>query len=623
MSRLKVRTAVAACASMVLLLSACNGDNDKPETDNGPAGTYELKSAEFQADPPVQVPPGTKYVVTVNLQSNVKWSDGTPLMAEDFLGQFNILWAQQSSLWESLIDVKALTSTSLEFDVSDLSEDVLRQILRSNQTAASSQYGDIYKRLEDLRTSGAEPDSPEVAAVLEDLDALKPDEPVTYGPFNIDPDSVTAQSFKMVKNPGGLSAAKIGFKEVDVAWGSTQESVPLLLQNELDYTTDALTPSDVKAVSANPNIELIRTPLSTGAGLWFNETIKPFDDKRFRQAVALIIDRDRNAQIALGDAAKPVKFMAGFSDNYAPEWLSSDVQSKLNTYANDPGKAAELLEEVGLTKDGDAWNYNGAPLSFEITAPTDFPDFLASAKDVSEQLNDFGFDTQVRGIPAANRPDTIEQGRYQAMLDFSMVSAPEHPATSLDWNMAEGFLGTNDPESSGAKGLAWPWDQTAPDGSHVYIPDLLAQATAGMDTAPQKTAVETLAQIFNDQLPVVPIFERYTTDPIAHGPRVTGWLPADHPVYQNNQANDPYVAMQFLAGVLKPADGGDGTFKTNAPYSQPPEYSWNYYAANSMFNSLTTPAYHVTLPPLFFHSSAIDSYVAGVGESYAIAKVGG
>ena len=624
MSRFKARTAAAASAALLLLLAACDGDNDeKPDPDSGPSGTYDLVSAELPgAQAPAGVPAGTNYVVTVNLQPNVKWSDGTPLTAQDFLGAFNLLWAQQSDLWNSLVDVKAVSDTTLEFDASDLSQNVLHQLLRSNQTGASSVYGDIYKRIADLRASGAKPDSADVAAALEDLDALKPDEPVTYGPFNIDPGSVTAQSLKMVKNPGGLNAEKIGFEEVDVAWGSTQESVPLILQNELDYTTDALTPSDVKAVSANSNIELIRTPLSTGAGLWFNETIKPFDDSRFRQAVAYIIDRDRDATVALGDAAKPVKLMAGFSDSYAPDWLSEDVQSKLNPYSHDLDKASELLEEVGLAKDGDEWSYDGQPLSFEITAPTDFTDLLASAKDVSEQLNEFGFDTQVRGIPAASRPDTITQGRYQAMLDFSMVSAPEHPATSLDWNMAEGFFGTNDPESSGAKGLAWPWDQTAPDGSQVYIPDLLAQATAGMDTAPQKTAVETLAQIFNDQLPVIPIFERYTTDPIAHGPRVTGWLPADHPIYQNNQGNDPYIAMQLLEGVLKPADGSDGTFKTDAPYSQPPDFSWNYFAANGMWNSLTTPAYHVTLPPLFFHARALDSYVAGVGESYAIAKVG-
>jgi peptide/nickel transport system substrate-binding protein len=142
-----------------------------------------------------------------------------------------------------------------------------------------------------------------------------------------------------------------------------------------------------------------------------------------------------------------------------------------------------------------------------------------------------------------------------------------------------------------------------------------------MDPAPQKKAVQTLAQIFNDQLPVVPIFERYTTDPIAHGPRVTGWLPKDHPVYKNNQGSDPYVSIQFLEGVLKPVEGGDGTFRTSAPYAQPPNFSWNYYGANSMFSTMTSPSYDIAFPPLFWYSQAERAYVPSVGASYSIAEV--
>src|SRR5690606_20881141 len=127
------------------------------------------------------------------------------------------------------------------------------------------------------------------------------------------------------------------------------------------------------ALEANPNIEFIRTPLSTGTGVWFNESIEPFDDKRFRQAIALIIDRERNATVSLGDAAKPIEYMVGFSDNYVDEWLSDDVVSSLNRYERDLDAAAELLEAVGLSKVGDTWTFQGEPFGFEITAPSDFP----------------------------------------------------------------------------------------------------------------------------------------------------------------------------------------------------------------------------------------------------------
>lgn len=625
MSRsMRTAGAVVACSALVTL-AACSGEpvNDGEEPASRKLDTeLDLASAEIQADPPGEVAEGTRYVITVNLTPGVEWSDGTPLTAHDFVGMWNVKWAQQDPNWATLTDVKALSDAQLVFETRELSPNILQQLIRWYQPAASSQFGDIYESFGQLRAQGAEPGDPEVTAVLEDLETMEVDEAVTYGPYVIDPSSVTAQQLTMVKNDGGYNADKIDFDRVEVAWGQTQQIVPLVLQNEIDYTTLALTPSDVRAVEANPNIELIRTPLSTGTGVWFNESIEPFDDKRFRQAIALIIDRERNATVSLGDAAKPVEYMAGFSDTYVGEWLSDEVVAELDTYERDLEGAAQLLEEVGLSQDGDTWTYEGEPFGFEITAPSDFPDFLASGRDVSEQLNEFGFDTHVRGIPAANRPDTIKQARYEVILDFSMVSTPSHPATSLDWNMAEGFFGTNNPEAEGSKGLNWPWRQEAPDGTEVYIPDLLEEAVAGLDPEPQTGAVETLAQIFNDQLPVVPIFERYTTDPIAHGPRVEGWLPLDHPVYENNQGSDPPAAVQFLAGVLQPAEGGDGSFRTSAPYAQPPNYSLNYYAANSMYFTMTSPSYDITMPPLFWYAEAIDAYISAVGESYSVTEVG-
>lgn len=624
MSRRTLRTAFVACVAM-LALAACTPQSPTNANVNpawaADAGTLDLVPAEIPADAPVgDVAPGTKYVITINLKPGISWSDGTPLTSADFVGMYNVFWAQQY-LWDSLTDVKATSDTQFVLETNTLSPNLMQGLVRWNQPGSSSQFGDIYTRLEDLRASGADPAGPEVAKVLADLDALDPDTVVAYGPYVVDPSSITAQQLTMVKNDGGYNADKIAFDHVEVNWGSTQQTVPLLLQNQLDYTTDAFTPSDVKALAANKNIELIRTPLSTGTGIWFNEAIAPFGDKRFRQAIALIIDRERNAKVSLGDAAKAVKYMVGFSDNYVADWLSDDVVGGLNTYERDLDAAAKLLDDVGLTKDGDDWTYQGKKFGFEITAPTDFPDFLASAKDVSAQLNEFGFDTHVRGIPAANRPDTIKTGRYDVLLDFSMVSAPAHPATSLDWNMAAGFFGTNNPESDGDKGLDWSWNQTAPDGTQVYVPDLLATAVAGLDPEPQKGAVTTLAQIFNDQLPVIPIFERYTTDPVAHGPRVTGWLPADHPIYQNNQSNDPYSSIQFLEGVLRPAEGGDGSFRASAPYSQPPDFSLNYYGS-SIYRSMTSPSYDFAFPPLFWYSQAKQAYIPSIGESYSIAEVG-
>lgn len=616
-------------AGAALALGACGGGGATTgtgsETTAGESA-LQLRNAEVRATGQVgETAPGTRHVVTVKLRPGIRWSDGSAFTSRDFAGHYEVLWAQQDPIWTSLTDIRTPDDETLVFETRELSPNILRLLLRWNQTAARSQFGPVYDRLARLHDGGARADSAPVAAALAELERLKLKETVAYGPYAIDPKTVTAQQLELRKNPGGYNASEIDFGKVVVYWGATQQTVPLLLSNQLDYTTDVLTPADQRAVAGRQEIELIKTPLGTGTGIWFNESIRPFDRKEFRQAVAHVVDRARNAKIALGEAARPIEQMAGFSDNLTDSWLDDETRAALNGYELDTAKATELLESIGMRRVDGRWRTaDGEPLAFEITAPTDFPDFMSSAKDVSEQLNDFGFETKVRGIAAATRPDAIRQGRYEALLDFSLVSTPSHPHTSLDWNMAAGFFGSNNPEARGAesKGLNWPWRQTTADGEQVYVPDLLAQSVRGLDERPQREAVAQLAQIFNDQLPVVPIFERYTTDPIAHGPRVEGWLPADHPVYANNQGSDNYVSQQLLAGQLRPKAGGDGTFRTSAPYLQPPNNSFSYYAANSLEISFTALAYDASFPPLFWYSEADKHYVPAVAEAYSIQDVG-
>ena len=303
---MRLKAAALVCAALVTLSACGGGDSNSGGGDGADAGQLELVTAEVQADTPKDVAPGTRYVITVNLKPGIKWSDGTTLTAQDFVGLWNLKWGQQDPNWESLTDVKATSDTQLVFETNTVSQNLLQQLIRWNSPGASSQFGPVYQRLARLRADGAKPTDAAVAAVVRSVDKIKPSSLVAYGPYVFDPRSVTAQQLQMVKNRGGYNADKLHFDHVEVTWGATQQTVPLLLQNQLDYTTDALTPSDVKAVQANPNIELIRTPLSTGTGIWFNEAKRPFDDVRFRQAIAYVIDRQRNATVALGDAAKPV-----------------------------------------------------------------------------------------------------------------------------------------------------------------------------------------------------------------------------------------------------------------------------------------------------------------------------
>lgn len=591
-----------------------------------PAGTLEMVDARVEGSAPADLDDEAAFAITVKLKEGITWSDGTPFTAHDFAGSYEIRWGRQAGVWNSLTSVTATDDHTLVFQTKTLSANLLRDLIRWNQTTSTSQYGDFFERFRQLRESGADPAGEEVTALVDELLAYSPSETVAYGPFVVDPASVTTQQLKMKKNAGGYNADVIGFEEVIVHWGSTQQTMPLILGNQLDYSTDPLSPADEQAVAGKDNVTLIRTPLQIATGIWFNQSIEPFNLTEFRQAVALIVDRERNATVSLGSSARAIEYMSGYSDNLARTWLDDATRNSLNKYEHDLAAATALLEGAGFTKSGDSWSDpSGAPVKFEITAPTDFTDFLASARDVSEQLNDFGFDTTVRGIPAANRLEVIPNADYQVMLDFSMISTPNHPHSSLNWNMGFGFWGNNNPEApeGTSRGMNYPWDQVDLDGNEVYIPDLLAASIAGLDLGPQADAVATLTQIFNRDLPVVPLYERYTNDPSMSEPRVRGWLPQDHPVYMNNQGSDNYASIQLLQGTLQPIDGADGTFQTAAQYVQPPGVSWSFYTADSMYQSLTSPAYDVSFPPLFWYSESEQVYFSSVAESYSIYEIPG
>ena len=564
---------------------------------------------------PVALPEGVTNILTINLREGLKWSDGTDLNAKDLVGTYNIYWLQKAAVCTYLKDVVATDDYTVEFWISSPSPRALRLILRANQPAPYSQYTKWMDGAATLRADGKAADSDEGKALLDDLYAFKPETVVAYGPFILDPASVTEAQLELAKNPTGYNADKIDIEKILVYYGETSVSVPLVLSNEIDYSTHGYTPSDVEQFKTLSDVKVLSGPTGTGPGLWFNNSVYPLNLKEVRQAFAYIIDRGENATVAMGAAGRGVQYMAGFTDLQVETWLDQDTISKLNPYALDWAKAEALLTGLNFTKGADGiWvDDKGAPLAFELSVPADFADWLGSAENAAQQLTAFGIKATVRGYPSSERATAQKEGKYQILVDLSLYYNPPHPQTSFNY-----FLNTprNNPEATdGMFGMNWPWKQTGPDGKEVYIPDLLKAASAGFDIEGQKPAIATLAQILNDQLPVLAMFERYATDVVNFDTRISGWRPFEDPIYMNNQA-DLYIAIQFLEGELKVSPTGDGTFHTIWPYPQPPNYDLNFFSTSSLQVGVGNPSYNMMFPPLFYYMWADAKYVPAVAESY-------
>ena len=570
-----------------------------------------------EEEPEAALPEGVATILTVKLREGLKWSDGTPVTAKDLVGTHNILWAQRSGAWAFLKDVVAVNDTTVEFWLTTPSPRANRLILRSYQPAPYSQYGAWMDKAADFRARGVANDSDEVKAFLDELYAFEPDSVVAYGPFILNPNTVTEAQLELVKNPTGHNADKIDLEKIIVYYGETAVSMPLVLSGDIDYSTHGYTPSDVEQFKTLPFLQVLSGPTGTGPGLWFNQDVYPLNKREVRQAFAHIIDREENATVAMGPAGRALKYMAGFTDLQVPAWLSPEVIKQLNPYETDLDKAAALLEAAGCVKQANgSWvDDRGNPLAFELSVPADFADWLGSAENAAQQLNAFGIKATVRGYPSSERAVTQREGKYQILIDLSLFYNPPHPQTSFNY-----YLNTprNNPVGdAGQRGINWPWTQKGSNGQPVDILELLTNAAAGLTVEEQQPYVEELALILNRELPVLALFERYSTDPINTEARVTGWLPLSDPIYQNGQGADNYIAIQFLKGQLKKTANGDGTFRTVWPYPQPPNYVLNYFATSSLPQSVGTPSYNMMYPPLFWYYWADAEYVPELAESYS------
>jgi peptide/nickel transport system substrate-binding protein len=121
-----------------------------------------------------------------------------------------------------------------------------------------------------------------------------------------------------------------------------------------------------------------------------------------------------------------------------------------------------------------------------------------------------------------------------------------HPVYSFEYPLL-----TNNVDASGG-GMSYDLTQETKSFGKVDLEKLIIQTASGLNVEEQKATVTKLATIFNELLPVIPLWERYGNNPALDGERVTGWLPDSNPIYQNSPYEDSFTIMMIMDGTLKP-----------------------------------------------------------------------
>ncbi len=498
---------------------------------------------------PAAVEPGAD-TFQVKLRQGVKWSDGNAFTAKDVLATLSVQRIMSNVVWQYLDKVEAPDDYTVNFHMKKPSTVVQRYVLRTSPSSAAI-YGDWAKKADDLFTSGKTIDDPEGKQLLDEFTKFRPKDVIASGPYTIDQNSITNASLNMVKVDTAWNAEQVKFDNMLIYRGETDTITPIVLAKKIDYATHGFPPATEKQM-LDEGIRVVRPPIYSGPALYLNYGKYPdLADKRVRQAMAMAINRDQNGKVALADSGVGIKYMTGMSDNLVPDWVNEDAIGKLNQYPYDLDAAAKLLEEAGWKKDGDTWTMpSGKSASFSLSFPAEYADWSASGQDVADQLTRFGIKIEPRAVTYTQQPVDVDRGRFDLAIQAWGSSTNPHPHFSYTTAL---FTHNTLAINNGGKGIQFPLVQQTDVAGKVDLEELTLNAAEGLDEEKQKGNVTTIAQVFNELLPIIPLFERYGNNAVLEKVRVQPWPADSDPIYKNSPYADGINTILTLTGRLQPA----------------------------------------------------------------------
>lgn len=225
--------------------------------------------------------------------------------------------------------------------------------------------------------------------------------------------------------------------------------------NQIDF-------KDVAAVEADPNLQLITGTFWNVQFLGFNQSIPPFDNKQFRQAMQYAINKQN-----IADAVFYGNYTLG-GGPIAPGLLGYDERLQ-STYAYDPERAKDLIAESGVTE-----------LSFDLYNRTNsFWPILGQL--VQADLAAVGITANLLSLEDAEFFDSLNTaGKVGAFLN--------------DWTWDNG-----DPDNIIYSLFVAPRAETRLGLSNDQIIDLTAQAQVEPDSAKRAELYEQIQSILLDE----------------------------------------------------------------------------------------------------------------------------
>jgi peptide/nickel transport system substrate-binding protein len=491
---------------------------------------------------------GAELAITV--KSNVKFSDGTTMTANDVANTFALLKAFPDADYSGVPTQSAAPSVS-------------GQVV--TLTFASPQYTNLWAILGSTYITqasafpiGTDPSKSPVA------------NPVGTGPFMLD--SFSTQAVKFKPNPhywGGTPPES----EVVVPNESTNNAATEALDSgNLDWAGNEIPSVVANYIDLNPNTNHVWYASGNTVTLDFNLAAgnggaTGIGDVAVRQAVSLGIDRTvlssigesgYEAAATSAGGLNPAQQKAYPNTTYANDlpvdsaatptsvagWTGSTVQSVLEAdgYTAPANWGTSTEANCDGTVVANCWSKGGAIIKFSIWDPEAFSDYWADASEISGQLQGEGMDVTTDNATGGYTQwqDAMNNGQFQTALHWG--AGGNIPFVQLDNWLDYSINCTGTPVA--CTGDYSEFNSSAAQTALTQYEGADPTTSAGQSTI--ASAIATLEGIMATQVPVAPVlygadWNVYST---AH---YTGWPSASNP-YMDPSPDDPelpYILMQL------------------------------------------------------------------------------
>ncbi|MBF0803198.1 MULTISPECIES: ABC transporter substrate-binding protein [unclassified Neisseria] len=284
-------------------------------------------------------------VWTFKLREGLKWSNGEPFTAEDFVYS-----------WRRLADPKTASQYATYLQTAKIEN--IDEILTGKKPPETLGVKAVDPQTLQVTLTAAVPYFPQMLyhaatkpvhrATVEKHGAkwTQPENFVGNGPY-VMKKWVVNERIELAKNPQYRDAANVKIDNVVfLPVGSQTDDVARYEAGEIDIT-DALPPEMYAKLQEKYPQELKRSPYLCTYYLEINHQKAPFDDVRVRKALSLALDRETIAAKVLGRGEEPAYNLtrtgtAGFVP-YTPEWSRLDQASRA-------AEAKKLLAEAGYSE---------------------------------------------------------------------------------------------------------------------------------------------------------------------------------------------------------------------------------------------------------------------------------